>query len=271
MDTTGLFNLFLLILIYIYIGYLFFLLFCLKRKLESASQDEFNFHVSFLIPAKNEESIIEKKIENCFQLDYPKDKIEFIVISDGSTDNTVQIVKGYKHHNVKLIELKENRGKTEAQNIAVQQAQGEIIIFSDANAMYDKDAVKHMVRHFEDPEVGCVSGELHYLEDMNNPVGTEESLYWKYEKTIKKLEDRFNSIIGANGSIYTVRKRDYIPLESDIISDFIEPLEVKYHGKKVVYEPLAESYEKSSTSFDQELKRKRRIICRSIYSLLKPD
>ena len=256
--------------LYVYFGYPFVMMVLARLKKKRKDQfllTPFEPRVSVIIPARNEEETIGKKLQNSLQLKYPKDKIEIIVVSDNSQDRTEQVVKTFEKDGVRLIVLSEQIGKTGAQNVGVEVSSGEILIFSDANALYTPDAVRHLVNHFQNLEVGCVSGELCYSNTQGTVVGREENFYWEYEKFIKRQEDRVGSILGANGSIYAVRKSDYVPLEQDIISDFIEPLEIAARGKKVVYESKAVSCEEVSLLFEEEFARKRRIVARSIYSL----
>lgn len=259
----------LFLLIYIYLGYpaVLFILSLFKRKPDEGSLIDYMPSVTLIIPARNEEKVIVEKIKNCQKLTYPKEKLEILILSDQSTDRTVELVKQYSDDQIKLLELTKRHGKTAAQNKAAEWAGGKILVFSDANAMYEPDALEQLVKHFEDPTVGCVCGELCYSNSADSTVGKEEGLYWQYEKFIKRHEDRFFSIIGANGSIYAIRKSNYVPLDENVISDFIEPLEIVHDGKKAVYEATAISIEDSSKTFDEELKRKRRIISRSLYSL----
>ena len=255
------------ILFYIYLGYpcFLFVLTVFKKSVKVNNQVK---SVTIIIPARNEEKIIKSKLDNCLSLNYPENLLEILVVSDQSTDKTENIVTSFKNTHIHLISLTERHGKTAAQNMAVERAKGEIIVFSDANAMYDNDAMIHLTKHFENLNVGCVSGELCYHNPDKSVVGEEENFYWKYEKWIKRHEDQVGSILGANGSIYAVRKSEYIPLGHDIISDFIEPLLIASRGKKVVFEPLAKSYEIASDKFIQEFQRKRRIISRSLYGLM---
>ena len=256
-------------LMYIYAGYplLVYLFSLMKRHGKSHQSSNITPAVTLIIPARNEEKIIAEKIRNCKSLHYPADRLEVLILSDQSTDRTVHIVSELADDQIKLLELTKRHGKTAAQNKAAEWAGGKILVFSDANAMYEPDALEQLVKHFEDPTVGCVCGELCYSNSADSTVGKEEGLYWQYEKFIKRHEDRFFSIIGANGSIYAIRKSNYVPLDENVISDFIEPLEIVHDGKKAVYEATAISIEDSSKTFDEELKRKRRIISRSLYSL----
>lgn len=222
--------------------------------------------VSLIIAAYNEEAVIGEKIENSLKLDYPKDKLEIIVFSDASTDRTDEIVKGYADQGVKLLRIEGRKGKTYCQNEAAKVAQGEILVFSDANSMYEPGAIRKLVRHFADERVGCVSGELRYRDGEKSVEG--ERVYWGYEQTIKRLESRISSLVTANGSIYAVRKSLYEPLQADAISDFIEPFKIVGKGYRVIYEPEAIAWETTAKDPKKEFRRRVRIVTRSVHSLL---
>lgn len=257
------------LIFYVYFGYPFIIYILGKLNRRTINlDDQFQPNVSLIIAAYNEEHVIEEKIKNSLEIDYPKDKIEIIIFSDGSTDRTDEIVKKFGKDGIILLKLNERKGKTAGQNFAVSRARGEIIVFSDANALYQHDAIKKVVRNFADSSIGCVCGELVYFKDNRSAIGDAEDAYWNYEKFIKRHENNAASILGANGSIYAVRKNFYAPLPADIISDFIEPLKIIEQGYRVIYEPKAFSFEQSTTNFRQEYSRKKRIINRSFYSLL---
>lgn len=222
--------------------------------------------VSLIIAAHNEEACIERKLWNTLELDYPRDRLEIIVASDGSTDRTAEIVKTFSGHGVVLRDFP-RMGKTGVQNEAVRTARGEILVFSDANALYHPDAIRKLVRNFADPQVACVTGQLVY-QSASSGAGLCESSYWNYEKFLKRCESDLSSVIGANGSIYAVRRSEYVEIGSDLISDFVEPLALVVRGKRVIYEPEAMSFEEASTSHAVEFRRKVRILTRSIKGLL---
>ena len=264
-----LFLIFASLICYVYVGYplLTFLIGSFKIRKEYKN-DAYIPSVTLIIAAYNEELKIEEKITNSLNLEYPKEKLQIIVFSDGSTDRTNELVQNFVSQGVKLIELPHRMGKTIGQNMAVDEADGEIIIFSDANAFYQKDAIKKIVRNFSDPSIGGVCGELVYKNDEKSLIGEAEDVYWNYEKFLKKYENNFNAILGANGSIYAVRKELYVPLAKNIISDFIEPLKIIEQGYHFLYEPAALSFEQSNFNFVQEYNRKKRIVNRSFYSLM---
>lgn len=247
------------LIVYTYIGYPLLLL--IRRRVDFVKDDDFQPAVSFIITAHNEANVIESKLRNSLSLKYPKNKIEFILASDGSTDRTVEIASRFE--GVEVLDL-ERRGKTACQNKAVEMASGDFIVFSDANSRYSQDAVRKLVRNFKDPRVGAVCGELRYDEAIGR-----ESLYWKYEVTLKRLEGRSGDLLGANGSIYAVRRENFSPLAQDAISDFLEPIIIHAKGKKAVYEREAVAWEEEP---DNTFQRKRRIVLRTLTTLsyLKP-
>jgi len=266
---ASIFLVLLVIIFYIYFGYpvILILLGFLRRSELLKKGDTVLPRVTLIVTAHNEGKIIRQKIENSLSLDYPKEKLEIIVASDGSTDETNEIVAQYESRGIKLDRLFERKGKTAAQNHAILKSSGEVIVFSDANAIYARNAIKKLVRNFDDNTVGCVCGELKYTDSSKSFAGKGENLYWKYEKFLKRKESQVSSLLGVTGSIYAVRSGLYVPLEKHIISDFVEPLEIVKNRYKVVYEPEAISFEKPSVDMKAEFKRKTRIVTRSIRGL----
>ena len=223
--------------------------------------------VTLVIAAYNEERKIAAKLDNSLALDYPREQLDIIVASDGSTDRTNQIVETYRNRGVQLASFPRT-GKTGVQNFVVAAARGEIMVFSDANAMYRPDAIRKLIRNFADPRVACVCGQLVYAVDGEG-AGAAENIYWNYEKFMKQRESDLSSAIGVNGSIYAVRRSDYVVLDADVISDLVLPLTLVRDGKRVVYESEAVSVEQGSTDYSMEFRRKVRILTRSIRGLLR--
>jgi glycosyltransferase involved in cell wall biosynthesis len=261
-------------LAYIYIGYPL-LLYSISlfvhphHALSPTSSANYLPSVSLIITAHNEEEIIVEKIRNSFSLDYPTDKLEILVVSDGSTDSTVTLVKSFSDKGVRVLDIKERVGKTEAQNRAVESAEGEIIVFSDANAMYEKDTVTILVRNFEDSSIGCVCGRLKYHPPLDAHGTQHEHLYWSYETWLKRAEVRIGGIIIGNGSIYAIRACDFVPLPAYTSSDFLEPLVVKAKGHRITYDWDAVSTETLvRLSPGQEYQRRHRTILLGFSSLL---
>jgi len=225
--------------------------------------------VSLLISAYNEEKIIQEKIENSLNLDYPKDKLEIVIASE-SNDKTNEIVE--KNKGVKLFAYSERRGKSYTIYQSLPKCQGEIIVFTDANAMFKRDAIKKLVRNFNDPHIGCVSGELKYINPQKAAAGESEGIYWKYEVLIKRLESKIQSVLGANGSIYAIRKRLYSPLSKYWGDDFGLPIRIMQKGYRVVWEPEAVSEEEVYPETIKQFKRKVVIVgwhFKGVFILLK--
>lgn len=228
---------------------------------------QFEPFVSILIPAYNEEDVIENTIINKLESDYPKNKLEIIVISDGSSDKTDQIAKNFELNGVKLIRQKSRNGKTSALNIAVPQARGEIIVFSDANSMYAKNAIKKLVQNFCDPDVGYVTGRMIYTDSDGNPVGDGCTLYMKYENFLRHIETKLGSIVGVDGGIDAIRKKLYVKMAIDQIPDFVLPLKVVEQGHRVIYEHEAILKEPVLKVRKDEYQMRVRVTLRAFWAL----
>jgi biofilm PGA synthesis N-glycosyltransferase PgaC len=216
--------------------------------------------VSLVIAAYNEEKVIDAKIRNSLAIKYPKELLEIIVASDGSTDGTNEIVARYKDQGVTLLDYQDRSGKINVLNRTIPQASGEIIVLSDANTMYEAAAIEELCLRFSDPRVGGVCGELHLVNPNNNTGGNGEGAYWKYEKYLKRLEGEIYSVLGANGGIYAIRKELYVQIPSGvIIDDFVIPMKIAEKGYRIVYQPSAYAEEETSQSMGDEFKRKVRI------------
>ncbi|MBD03503.1 MAG: glycosyl transferase [Gemmatimonadetes bacterium] len=225
--------------------------------------------VSLVIAAYNEQDVLAAKIDNSLALNYPG-PVQVVVVSDGSTDSTEDIARSYEGREGYLfLEQPQNAGKTMAQNEAVKQATGDFLVFSDANSIYEPDALQRLLTPFTDPTIGCVCGELRYVNPQRGGAGQGEGFYWRYEQFLKRQESRLGSLVGANGSIYALRRELFEELDSAIISDFIMPIRIRRNGWRVVYVDNAVAVETSAPGFDDEMRRRRRIVARSVYSLWK--
>jgi cellulose synthase/poly-beta-1,6-N-acetylglucosamine synthase-like glycosyltransferase len=224
--------------------------------------------VTFLITAYNEERSIAAKLENTLTLDYPREKLEVIVASDGSTDRTDEIVKSFSDRGVILERVDGRVGKTATQNKAVIAASGDVVVFSDATTKYSKDAIRKIVRSYADEGVGAVSGRYEYVNPTSASVGIGTILFWKYENFIKSMQTRIRTITGCCGCIYSVRKKAYVPLPSDIISDLVEPLKIIERGYRIVFEPEAIAYEETTEKPSEEFKMRIRIITRAMRGII---
>ena len=219
--------------------------------------------VSLIVSAYNEEKIIGEKIANCLSLDYPREKLEILVVSDASTDSTDVIVARYAYEGIKLKRMPTRGGKTTGLNAVVPLAQGDIVVFSDANALYAPDAIQKLVRNFADPAVGCVTGDSRYTHLETSYVGKSENTYWDYERSVKMHESALGSMVGADGAIFAIRRPLYRPLRAEDINDFVIPLQIVSQGYRCVFEPEAVCYENAVVHFEEEFRRKVRVVNRS--------
>jgi cellulose synthase/poly-beta-1,6-N-acetylglucosamine synthase-like glycosyltransferase len=223
--------------------------------------------VSILIAAYNEEGSIEATIRNKLSLEYPEDKIEVIVISDGSDDNTDEIVKRFEKHRVILIRQEPRAGKTAALNQAMPVVKGDIVVFSDANSIYAPEALRYIVKNFSDASVGYVTGKMVYTNPEGNLVGDGCTLYMKYENLLRELETNAGSIVGVDGGIDAIRKHIYKPLTPDQLPDFVQPLKVVEQGYRVVFEKKALLKEPALKSPQDEYRMRVRVSLRALWAL----
>jgi cellulose synthase/poly-beta-1,6-N-acetylglucosamine synthase-like glycosyltransferase len=254
---------------YVYLGY-YFLLFVLARLFPTAglSENAFLPNVSLLISAYNERQVIRQKLENALALDYPHNSLEILVVSDCSDDGSDEIVSEFALLGVHLVRQAQRLGKSAGLNLGVSRAAGEILIFSDANAIYQPDAARQLVRHFADPRVGYVVGNARYVVRSGaEPSAESEGLYWKLETWLKEKESDFGSVVGGDGAIYAIRRELFTPLLPTDINDFLNPLQIIARGYRGVYEPRAVCYEEAGDSFEKEFGRKVRIISRALNAI----
>ena len=232
------------VVVYVYFGYLLLLLILSKiHRAPPVHKVDIAPTVSLIIPAYNEEKVIAQKIENALALHYPRDRLEIIVASDGSTDNTNEIVRAFAGQGVKLIALNPNQGKSSAQNRAVAEAHGEILFFTDANVMLRPDSMRKAVRNFGDGKVGCIVGKVIYLNEGDTSVSQGEGLYWRYELLLRKTESEVGNFAMGSGPIMALRRNVFQSLDPDVGEDFVLPMEATVKGYRVIYEPEAISEE----------------------------
>jgi cellulose synthase/poly-beta-1,6-N-acetylglucosamine synthase-like glycosyltransferase len=211
-----------------------------------------------LVAAYNEAAVIEEKIRNCQAIDYPANRFRVVIASDGSSDATNELVAACSDPRIQLLAYSQRRGKIGTLNATVPALEDEIIVMSDANTMYQPEAVRALVRHFADDQVGCVCGEL-VLESPDGG-GSGEGLYWKYETLLKRLESRLGFLLGATGGIFAIRRPLFQPLPSNtIVEDFVTPMKILERGYRVRYEPKARATETTAPTMREEMRRKTRI------------
>lgn len=244
---------------YGYVGYPLVLVLLDRALGQPVQKADITPAVSLVIAAYNEERDIDRKLENALALDYPKNKLEIMVVSDCSTDRTDEIVQRF-YPRVKLCRLPHRLGKTIAQNRAVAAATGEILVFSDATTIYHPQALRKLLRGFADPIVGCVAGQLVYQNQADSAVGSGCASYWSYEKVLRTLESRVSSLIGVSGCIYAVRRSCYTELAREMSSDFVISAEIRLQSLRTAYEPEAICYEYTNQKSKDEFRMRVRVI-----------
>ena len=223
--------------------------------------------VTVVIAAHNEEVSIGPTIENKLAMDYPQEKLEVLVISDGSTDQTDAIVGRFAARNVRLLRQEPRAGKTSALNLATPQATGEIIVFSDANSIYAPDALTKLVANFNDPEVGYATGNMIYANPDGTTIGEGCGTYMRYENWLREKETRLGSVVGVDGGIDAMRKVIFRPMNPDQLPDFVQPLKVVEQGYRVVYEPEALLCESTLKDARDEYRMRVRVSLRAFWAL----
>jgi cellulose synthase/poly-beta-1,6-N-acetylglucosamine synthase-like glycosyltransferase len=246
------------LLIYTHVGYplLLWLLARLKQTGPRAFVRDLP-KVSLIVAAYDEEAVIAGKVRNALELDYPAEKLELIVASDGSTDQTVQLAGEAGAHSV--LDLP-RAGKAQAQDIAVEGATGDVVAFSDANSLWAPDALRALVVPLADPDVGYVCGQVRFTrsaEDTN-----EEGAYWRYEMAVRTFESRLGGITAGNGAIYAMRRRDY-EFGDPFSGDLTLPFKLARRGLRALYEPNALAEEPMVPTLEGEFRRKRRMMSRA--------
>lgn len=225
--------------------------------------------ISVIIAAHNEEQDIQRKLETVLALEYPPGRREVIVASDCSTDRTHDIVRGFAGRGVTLCILPQRGGKTAAQNLAVSRATGEILVFTDATTDLAPDVLRKLVQPFADARVGCAGAELEYQSAEGTAVGRGGGLYWRYEKFVKGLESRVNSLIGVSGCLYAVRRSLFVPIAPDLISDFVIALDIFAGGHLTTYVPGAIAWERTHEDAGREFAMRTRVVVRTINALVR--
>lgn len=239
------------LVVYAYAGYPLLLLALRVFTRRPVHKDAITPSVSILIPSYNEADVIAAKIKNALALDYPPDRIEVVVASDGSTDLTAEIARAAiaargAGDRMRVFDYPVNRGKVAVLNDAVPHLTGEIVVFTDAAAMFAPDAIRKLVRNYADPEVGAAGGVYRVRRPGDAATGVQEDFYWKYETFLKKLEVSMGSVLGAHGQIHSVRRDLYpFPAPGTINDDYVIPVQVLQRGHRIAYEPEAIAYEEA--------------------------
>lgn len=258
-------------LIYTYFGYPLLLYVLTRRHRDDVPPQASEWpRATLIISAYNEKTVIAEKLRNSLELDYPQGRLEIIVISDCSDDGTDEIVAGFAGKGVRLLRQTKRLGKSAGLNLGVSKASGEILVFSDANAIYQPDAVRMLVSHFSDRNVGYVVGNARYSEKVGQTASAEsEGTYWKLETWLKQKESDFGSVVGGDGAIYAIRRKLFTPLLPTDINDFLNPLQIISRGYRGLYERAAICFEEAGDSFRKEFHRKIRIVSRSLNAVVR--
>jgi cellulose synthase/poly-beta-1,6-N-acetylglucosamine synthase-like glycosyltransferase len=264
----------LLIVFYTFAGYAILLVLLLFFKKRFSSRKNHSKLISsewplvcMFVTAYNERNYIDAKVKNLFELDYPKDKIQFLWMTDGSDDGTPDLLKQYPM--MEIHHLPERNGKIHAMNRGMKFVKGPIVIFSDSNTLLCPQAIRVMVDTFRDPHVGCIAGEKRIENfETDGAAGSGEGVYWKYESWVKQMDSELNSVIGAAGELFAIRTELYSEVENDtILDDFIISLRIAEKGYRIAYAPDAYAIESASLNISEELKRKIRIAAGGLQTL----
>lgn len=265
---------FVALVFYTYIGYGIVLYLMVKvkelfvKQKKNSLPDEADLpEVTLLVAAYNEEAVVKEKMENSLALDYPVQKLHFLWVTDGSTDQTNILLEHYGR--VKILYQSERQGKTAALNRAMDYVETPIVVYTDANTMVNRNAIREIVSCFQDNKVGCVAGEKRIIvKDKDNAAGGGEGLYWKYESTLKRLDGRLYSAMGAAGELFAIRTELFEKMDTDtLLDDFILSMRIVKRGYKIAYCAEAYAIESGSADMAEEEKRKVRIAAGGLQSI----
>jgi cellulose synthase/poly-beta-1,6-N-acetylglucosamine synthase-like glycosyltransferase len=258
------------LLSYVYLGYPIVLAALRAIARRPVTKNDMEPTVCLFIAAHNEEGVIDAKLRNALALDYPADRLDIVVASDGSRDGTNGIVRRFAPR-VRLLEFRPRRGKAAAINEGLLSVRSEIVVLSDANTFLERTAVREIVRNFADPEVGAASGEVALVGDRA-ALGRSEDIYYLYEHWIQQAESDIGSMIGADGALYAVRRALFTPPPSDtILDDMAIPMAIARTGHRVVFEPAARAYEQGSETAREEFSRKARVVAGALQFMARRD
>jgi cellulose synthase/poly-beta-1,6-N-acetylglucosamine synthase-like glycosyltransferase len=266
----------LLIVFYTFAGYAVFLAIALllkkaitKKKIHPEVKSTDLPRVCMFVAAYNESSYVDVKVANLLELDYPKDLVQYLWITDGSDDGTPELLKKYPQ--MEVHHLPERRGKIHAMNRGIQFVDAPIVIFSDSNTTLCKQAIRVMAETFTDQQVGCIAGEKRIVSlKVDGAAGSGENIYWKFESWVKRMDSELNSAIGAAGELFAIRTSLYSEVENDtILDDFIISLRIAEQGYRIAYTPNAYAIETASVNVSEELKRKVRIAAGGLQTVVR--
>jgi cellulose synthase/poly-beta-1,6-N-acetylglucosamine synthase-like glycosyltransferase len=225
--------------------------------------------VTFIVAAYNEERSIRGKLDDIGRLDYPPERVSVIVVSDASSDATEAIAGEYDPTRVSVLRVEGRQGKTACQNRGAALARGEVLVFADATTRLHPEALRRLVENFADPEVGCAAGRLIYVSGVENVTGRGNENYWDYEVRLRAAESAFGSLIGVSGCLYAVRRSAYVPIDPELISDFVIAMQMRAQGLRTVLAPDAVCYEETLGRGRHELSMRVRVALRSLNALIR--
>jgi len=251
---------FIILIFYCYFGYPLLLSLAARISRRAVKKSAILPTVSIVISVWNEEDVIKGKLNNLLALDYPKNKMEILIGSDGSTDKTSEIIQGFSDPQIQLIDRPRRKGKMFTIDELVEKAKSEIIVFTDARQPFARNAIKELVGNFNDPKIGCVSGELIFSRD-GGATAWGINVYWDYEKFIRHKESDLHSMIGATGAIYAIRKELFVPVpEHVVLDDVFIPLKIIQKGFRAIFDDSAKAYDEVADSPREEYRRKIRTL-----------
>jgi len=271
---TIIFYISIFLVFYTYIGYglLIYLILIIKRRFkqnkETEDIDNIIPEVTLFIAAYNEDYVVEEKMKNCYEIDYPKDKLKILWITDGSNDKTNELLKQYE--NITLLFQPERKGKTAAINRGMKFVNTPITVFTDANTFINSSSIKDIINSFNNKNVGCVACEKRINNNSReNNAAKNESLYWKYESKLKQMDSELNSTIGAAGELYAIRTSLFEEMpDNTLLDDFILSMRIAMKGYIILYCEKAYAIENGSANINEERKRKIRIAAGGIQSII---
>jgi cellulose synthase/poly-beta-1,6-N-acetylglucosamine synthase-like glycosyltransferase len=246
---------------YTYVGYPVLLWVWAALRAREPRAGDLEPTVSIVVVAYNEAPRIREKVENLLALDYPSDRLEIVLASDGSTDDTAAQARRCRNAGVTVVAFKARRGKSAVLNDLIPEARGEIVVLADARQRFEPGTLRALVAQFADPKVGAVSGDLILTDSAESAVGEGVGFYWKYEKFIRRNESRIDSTVGATGAIYAIRRALFEPIPEDtLLDDVLIPMRIVRRGYRVLFEPSARAYDQASATAGIEFERKVRTL-----------
>jgi cellulose synthase/poly-beta-1,6-N-acetylglucosamine synthase-like glycosyltransferase len=256
-------------LAYVYVLYPALVAILAKRLARPVARGDISPRVTVVLTVYNEADCIKTKLDNLCSLNYPRELLDILVVSDGSTDATEQIAATYDARRVRVLRIEGRRGKTACQNAAAAAAGAEILVFTDATTHVHSDALRHLVQNLADPQVGCVGGRLVYVTKVDNMTGRGGETYWSYELRLRAAESSLGSLIGVSGCLYAVRRSAYRPIDPSLISDFVIAMTMQEQGLRTVLAPEAVCFETTLDEGSQELAMRVRVAIRSLNALVR--